>query len=63
MSRTDKKPKSQSTKITLYVDKEVLKEFKKLAIDQEQGFSALAQAAFEAYLKSQKNESHSPRKS
>jgi post-segregation antitoxin (ccd killing protein) len=61
MPRTDKKLKSQ-TKVTLYVDKDVLKEFKKLAIDKEQGFSALAQAAFEAYLKSHK-ESHSQRKS
>ena len=47
----------QQDKITLYIDKDVLKEFKKLAIDEEKGFSELAQEAFEAYTKSHKKSS------
>jgi uncharacterized protein (DUF4415 family) len=44
----------QQNKITLYIDKDVLKEFKKLAIDKEKGFSELAQEAFKAYIKNYK---------
>ena len=51
--KTKTKPKQQD-KITLYIDKNVLKEFKKLAIDEEKGFSELAQEAFDAYLKNHK---------
>jgi uncharacterized protein (DUF4415 family) len=60
MRRKSEKPNTESKpqdKITLYIDKDVIKEFKKLAIDEERGFSELAQKAFEAYIKNHKKPS------
>ena len=42
----------QPTKVTLYIDSALLKEFKKVAIDEEKGFSELAQEAFQLYINS-----------
>jgi hypothetical protein len=39
-----------TTKMTLYIDKSVAKEFKKLAIDKELDYSALATLAFQEYV-------------
>jgi hypothetical protein len=42
------------SKFTLYISSSLLKEVKKLAIDQDMTFSELAEEALSAYLKSAK---------
>ena len=39
-----------SVKVTLYINQKVVKEFKKLAIDEGLPYSELAELAFSAYL-------------
>ena len=53
----EREPTKRQAKITLYVDLNIVKEFKKLAIDKGMSFSALGQKAFQAFLKAEKNQS------
>ena len=43
--------KEKKGRLTLYISKEVLKEFKHRAIDEDKDFSALAEDAFIKFLK------------
>ena len=44
---------SETVKMTLYIDKPVVKEFKKLAIDREMDYSTLATLALREFVKNQ----------
>jgi hypothetical protein len=54
----DKQTSTETVKMTLYIRKPVVKEFKKLAIDMEKDYSELATIAFQEYV--QHNQTHPP---
>jgi hypothetical protein len=44
---------NETVKMTLYIEKPVVKEFKKLAIDREMDYSTLATLALREFVKNQ----------
>lgn len=54
-----KEPGSETVKMTLYIRKPVVKEFKKLAIDKEMDYSELATLVFQEYVQHNQQQ-HSP---
>jgi hypothetical protein len=45
-----KETESETVKMTLYIDKPIVKQFKKLAIDKEMDYSKLATLAFQEFV-------------
>ncbi len=48
-----KENQSETVKVTLYIEKPVVKQFKKLAIDREMDYSKLATLALAEFVKNQ----------
>lgn len=57
--RMAKQTESETVKMTLYIQKPVVKEFKKLAIDKEMDYSELATIAFAEYVQNHQPDSSS----
>jgi hypothetical protein len=50
-STTEELRKHKEThKVTLYIERQIIRDFKKMAIDRDLPFSALAEHAFSSYL-------------
>jgi hypothetical protein len=50
---------NETVKMTLYIEKPIVKEFKKLAIDKEMDYSQLATRAFAEYVRNHQPDSGS----
>jgi hypothetical protein len=55
-----KKSSTETVKMTLYISKPVVKEFKKLAIDKEKDYSTLATEALHFYVQQNQPEQSPP---